>query len=45
MDLGQNDENVEVLDTTKGFGLVYDLLAAYGFSQTKIERLEKGRGR
>ncbi len=45
MDLGQNDENVEVLNTTKSFALVYDLLAAYGFLQAKIERLEKGRGR
>ncbi len=45
MDLGQIDENVEVLDTTKGFGLVYDLLAVYGFSQTTIERVEKSQGR
>ncbi len=31
MDLGQIEENVEALDTAKGFDFVYDLLTAYGF--------------
>ena len=42
MDLGQIEENVEALDTAKGFDLVYDLLAAYGFPKATIARLKKG---
>ncbi len=42
MDLGQIEENVEALDTAKGFGFVYDLLAAYGFPKATIARLKKG---
>ncbi len=42
MDLGQIEENVEALDTAKGFDFVYDLLAAYGFPKATIARLKKG---
>ncbi len=42
MDLGQIEENVEALDTSKGFDFVYDLLTAYGFPKATIARLKKG---
>ncbi len=42
MDLGQIEENVEALDTSKGFDFVYDLLAAYGFPKATLARLKKG---
>lgn len=42
MDLATIEANVENLDTSQGFDLIYDLLEAYGMPKATIARLRKG---
>lgn len=42
MDLATIESNVEDLDTSQGFDLIYALLAAYGMPKATIARLRKG---
>ena len=42
MDLGTVEENVATLDVSQGFGLIFDLLLAYGMPRASIARLRSG---
>ena len=42
MDLATIEQNVGELDVTRGFDLIFDLLAAYGMPKASITRLRKG---
>ncbi len=42
MNLTEIEENVEQVDTGQGFGMIYDLLRAYGIPKSSISRLRSG---
>ena len=42
MNLAEIERNVDELDLSVGFGLLYDLLLAYGLPKASITRLQKG---
>ncbi len=42
MNLTEIEENVELVDTDQGFGMIYDLLRAYGIPKASISRLRSG---
>jgi hypothetical protein len=42
VDLGTVEENVESLDVSEGFDLIFDLLLAYGLPRASIARLRQG---